>query len=249
VVQAARKLSGPNFAGFIGILAHDLQRHGFGLTTMRLFQISIAALLLTGTSPAFSHPHVFAEASLEVAVTAEGTVEALRHVWRFDDLFSSTVLLEFDANADLVLDNAELEKVGAVIHESLAEFDYFQVVTSSGKTVTMAPPEQVLANFEDNQLIILFESRPSEPFPLKGTVGFGVYDPTFYTALDFYDDKHLAVSSLPAGCTSAVIRPDPDEVLAQNQDTLTEEFFADPTGNDYSKLFATRLELNCAAQG
>jgi ABC-type uncharacterized transport system substrate-binding protein len=49
-------------------------------------------------TPAHVHPHVFAEARLEVDVDPAGTVTALRHVWRFDDVFSSTVLVEFDKN-------------------------------------------------------------------------------------------------------------------------------------------------------
>ncbi|MBO9629966.1 MAG: DUF1007 domain-containing protein, partial [Shinella sp.] len=36
-----------------------------------------------------------------------------------------------------------------------------------------------------------------------------------------------------------------DEVLAQNQDKLTDAFFNDPTGTDMTKLFATRLEVTC----
>ena len=206
---------------------------------------AVAAFLLAGTASALAHPHVFAEASLEVAVDDEGMVTALRHVWRFDDLFSATVMLEFDANADLVLDNEELETVGAVIHESLAEFGYFQFVTAGGKDVEMHAPDRIMANFQDNQLIILFESRPTRPLKLDGTVDFGVYDPTFYTAIDFYEDEHLQVTGLPESCTRAVIRPDADEAIAQNQQSLTDAFFNDPSGVDYSKIFATRLELNC----
>src|SRR5690606_36014077 len=138
----------------------------------------------------------------------------------------------FDANADLVLDTAELEKVGSVIHESLADFGYFQLVTAAGKDVEMQAPAQIMANFQDNQLIILFESRPAEPLRLQGEVDFGVYDPTFYTAIDFYDDAHMTVTGLPAGCTRTVVRPDPDEAIAQNQQTLTDAFSDDPSGND-----------------
>jgi ABC-type uncharacterized transport system substrate-binding protein len=206
---------------------------------------ALSAALLASATPALAHPHVFAEASLEIAVDTGGSVEALRHVWRFDDLFSSTVLIEFDTNADLELDTAELEAVGAVIHESLAEFGYFQFVTLDGKEVAMRPPERIIADFQDNQLIVLFESRPAEPLKLAGTAGFGVYDPTFYTAIDFYDDASMTVSALPAGCARAVVRPDADEAIAMNQETLTEAFFDDPASNDLSKIFATRLELTC----
>lgn len=215
---------------------------------MRLRQeLKIGALIAFTSVPtaALAHPHVFAEASLEVVVGADRNVAALRHVWRFDDLFSSTVLLEFDADADLRLDDAELEEVGSVVHASLAEFGYFQVVTANGKEVSMQPPERMMANHDGEQLVLFFESQPAEPLPLDGTVAFGVYDPTFYTAIDFYDDEHLAVTGLPENCTTSVVRPDPDEALAENQQTLTEAFFNDPTGNDMSKIFATRLEVTC----
>ena len=205
---------------------------------------ALAGILMPAT-PASAHPHVFAEASLEIVVDPAGNVEALRHLWRFDDLFSSTVLIEFDTNSDLELDTAELDAVGAVIHESLAEFGYFQFVTIDGRDVEMQAPERIIADFQDSQLIILFESRPAKPLKLGGTAGFGVYDPTFYTAIDFYDDASLTVSGMPSGCTRAVVRPDPDEAIAMNQQSLTDAFFDDPSGNDLTKIFATRLELTC----
>ena len=214
-------------------------------STIRALLAAFAAGPALAPAVALAHPHVFAEANLEIAVDAQGNVEALRHVWRFDDLFSSTVLIEFDTNADLQLDTAELEQVGKVIHESLAEFGYFQFVTVNGRDIEMQPPERIVADFQDSQLIILFESRPATPLKLAGTTGFGIYDPTFYTAIDFFEDKNLTVSGMPAGCTRAVVRPDPDEAIAMNQQSLTDAFFADPSGNDMSKIFATRLELTC----
>lgn len=199
--------------------------------------------------PATAHPHIFAEAMLEVRVSDSGQVETLQHVWRFDDLFSSTVLLQFDQNGDLELDDKELEFIGDVIRQSLAEFGYFQFVHADGKSVTMKAPETLHATFEKNQLVIAFESAPHETLMLEGTVDFGVYDPTFYTAIDFYDEKSLQISRLPDGCGSSVVRPNPDEALAMNQQSLTDAFFADPTEVDYSKLFATRLEVVCTERG
>jgi ABC-type uncharacterized transport system substrate-binding protein len=214
---------------------------------IRSFLLGACALWATA-APALAHPHVFAEARLEIA-TKDEQVKALRHVWRFDDLFSSTVIFEFDRNKDLKLDAEELEMVGSVILESLAEFGYFQFVTANGKDIAMNPPERIVAMLEDQQLIILFESTPEEAIALDGNLHFGVYDPTFYTAIDFYDDANLVVADMPDNCGKEVVRPDPDEALAMNQQSLTEAFFNEPGGVDYSKLFATRLEISCGAAG
>jgi ABC-type uncharacterized transport system substrate-binding protein len=64
--------------------------------------ISFAAAL--GASPALSHPHVFAEAKMTLELKPNGTVDKIKHHWVFDDLFSSTVIVEFDKNEDLKLD-------------------------------------------------------------------------------------------------------------------------------------------------
>ena len=103
-----------------------------------------------------------------------------------------------------------------------------------------------MANFDNDQLIILFESEPKVPIKLNGKIDFGVYDPTFYTAIDFTEDDNMhGRQACRSNCTSKVIRPDPDEAIAQNQKTLTDAFFNDPTGTDMSKIFATKLELTC----
>jgi ABC-type uncharacterized transport system substrate-binding protein len=214
----------------------------------RTAMVAIAAVLAS-TAPASVHPHVFAEARLDVTVNPDETVKSLRHLWRFDDVFSSTVLMEFDKNADLKLDDTELEDVSQTIFTSLADYKYFQLVTVDGKDVEMKPPAKLMANYDNDQLIVLFESEPANPLKLSGKIDFGIYDPTFYTAIDFTEDANMSVDALPADCKRQVIRPDPDDAIAQNQSTLTEAFFNDPTGTDLSKIFATKLELDCKAKG
>lgn len=216
---------------------------------LRFARALIAGVFLASAaaSSASAHPHVFAEARLDLEVNPDGTVKALRHLWRFDDLFSSTVLMEFDKNGDLKLDDAELDQVAKTIHDSLAEYGYFQIVTIDGKDVKMRPPARLMANFDDQTLIVLFESEPEKPLKLTGKVDFGVYDPTFYTAIDFTKDDDISVAHLPKGCSRKVVRPDPDEAIRENQKTLTDAFFNDPTGTNMSKIFATKLELNCAS--
>lgn len=207
-------------------------------------------VLVIGTAQVAAHPHVFAEARLDVMLTPDGrAVDSLRHLWRFDDIFSSTVIVEFDKNGDNKLDDTELAAVRQTVYDSLGEYNYFQLVTANGKDVAMEKPDEFAALFDNNQLIIMFEAKPKEPLKLSGTVDFGVYDSTFYTAIDFLEDDQMAVQSLPADCSRTVVRPDPDEIIAQNQQNLTEAFLSDPAGTDMSKIFATRLELKCPAQG
>ena len=213
---------------------------------MRLLPFLVASAAFAAPVAALAHPHIFAEARLEVVAGEDGTVSELRNVWRFDDMFSASVVMDFDKNSNATLDPEELAEVGKTVLESLEEFSYYTTITEDGKSVKVGKPDAINVDFKDGQLLMFFTVKPGEVMPLKGKLTFGVYDPTMYAAMDFAtDDDLVTVGDKFEACTRAVVRPDPDEVLAQNQDSLTEAFFTDPAGTDMSKLFATRLEVTC----
>jgi ABC-type uncharacterized transport system substrate-binding protein len=62
----------------------------------RILRHAAAALLpLLAAGAASAHPHVFADAAVEVRFGARG-LEGVRVAWTFDELFSSMVLQEYD---------------------------------------------------------------------------------------------------------------------------------------------------------
>lgn len=206
----------------------------------------VALPLAFGASQAAAHPHIFAEARLEVVAGDDGKIAELRNVWRFDEVFSSSVLMDFDKNTNLKLDPPEQDAVGTTVRDSLADFNYYMSITVDGKAVPVQKPDIIHVDYKDGQLLMFFAVKPAQPIPLKGKLAFGVYDPTFYTSIDFPNDEDMAtIGDALKACKRSVVRPDPDQVLAQNQSTLTDAFFNDPTGTNMSKLFATRLELSC----
>lgn len=214
------------------------------LTTSRLtLPLAIAIAMVPSTVRV--HPHVFAEAKLNVEIDGTAMVSKLSHVWRFDEIFSETVMFEFDKDADGKVSAEEQAQVSKTIVESIGEYNYFEAVIDNGKEVKMAKPADLIAAFDGRTLVVSYSNAPVEPLKATGKVSFGIYDPTFYTAIDFIDDTDMKVAGAPASCKSAVIRPDADEAIAQNQGTLTEQFFSDPQGTDMSKIFATRIELTC----
>jgi ABC-type uncharacterized transport system substrate-binding protein len=96
--------------------------------------LPVATLMLLAPVAAMAHPHVFADARLEVVAGADGNIQELHNVWRFDEVFSSQVMLDFDKNTNLVLDQPELEEIGKTVRASLEEFSYYTTLTSSMST-------------------------------------------------------------------------------------------------------------------
>jgi len=214
---------------------------------MTVIKTTLPVALLTMLAPAaaVAHPHVFADARLEIVAGADGNIQELHNVWRFDEVFSSQVMLDFDKNTNLVLDQPELEEIGKTVRASLEEFSYYTTLTQDGKTVKVAKPDVINVDWKDGQLLMFFAIKPATPMPLTGKLTFGVYDPTLYASIDFPSDQDVVLMGDFKACKHAVVRPDADEVIAENQSTLTDAFFNDPTGTDMSKLFATRMEVTC----
>ena len=195
---------------------------------------------------ASAHPHIFVDAKFEAVAGADGSLGELRDTWRFDEVFSSSVLLDFDKNENSTLDPAELTAVAKTVRNSLAQYNYYTNITINGKAVPLDKPETMHAAFENGALILSFTQKPTEKTPLKGLIVFGVYDSTLYTALDFASDADLKTSGEGFNrCARKVVRPDSKEILAENQAMLTTLFFNDPMGTDYSQIVATRLEVRC----
>lgn len=205
-----------------------------------------AALLSLTPVPAVAHPHIFVEARMEVLSNDKGDVSEVRNVWRFDELFSSSVLLDFDKNTNGKLDDSELAELGETMRTSLADFHYFTTITQDGKNIPVEKPDVIHVSVQDQQILAFFAVKPSQTVHLKGRLTFGIYDPSLYTSIDFPNDKDLVLEGKSfAACKPQVVRPNPDEVIAQNQTSLTDAFFNDPSGTDMTKLFATRLEASC----
>ena len=207
--------------------------------------LPLTAIMLALPLAAHAHPHVFADARLEVVAGPDGNIQELHNVWRFDEVFSSSVLMDFDKNTNLVLDRPELEEIGRTVLASLQEFGYYTTLSHDGRKIGVAKPDVINVDYKDGQILMFFAVKPAAPMPLKGTLTFGVYDPTLYASIDFPSDQDLVLMGDFKGCKHAVVRPDPDAVIAENQSSLTDAFFDDPTGTDMSKLFATRMEVTC----
>ena len=207
--------------------------------------LPLTAIMLALPLAAHAHPHVFADARLEVVAGPDGNIQELHNVWRFDEVFSSSVLMDFDKNTNLVLDRPELEEIGRTVLASLQEFGYYTTLSHDGRKIGVAKPDVINVDYKDGQILMFFAVKPATPMPLKGKLTFGVYDPTLYASIDFPTDQDLVLMGDFKGCKHAVVRPDPDTVIAENQSSLTNAFFDDPTGTDMSKLFATRMEVTC----
>ena len=187
----------------------------------------------------------FVEANIDVVRNDEGKFTELRHVWRFDELFSSTIIIDFDENTDGKLDETELGKVTSIVKESIAEYDYYTAMRAGTKPLEFYEPEEIGAYFEDGKLIMFLSLELEKPYdPSNSPLRISASDTSYYVAFEF-DKQNITVSGNSSGCKTDVVHPDYDQLYADNAQTLTESFFNDPTNTGFGDEFYSWATINC----
>jgi ABC-type uncharacterized transport system substrate-binding protein len=207
------------------------------------------AVLLASAGAAAAHPHVFADARMEIVGDTTGKLLSVRNIWRMDELFSTSVVLDFDKNANGVLDDDELQAVGETVRESIAEWSFYTFVRAGGKLVPMDPPSEIRTLYQDNQLLMFFEMKAKDQIDLKTQpITVSTFDETFFVAFDFADESSFQLVDMPATCTRSMVVPDEDEAAKEWMSSIAglgpDEKVPDD-GVDYSQVLATRAEIKC----
>ena len=215
------------------------------MSAKRMVRIGASALTLClcATGMAKAHPHVFADSKMEIVGTKDGKLAAVRNIWRFDELFSSSVVVDFDKNGNGTLDPPELEEVGKTVLGSIAEWEFYTFVTVKGRDIKLTPPHQIRGLFDHGQLTLFFEMKPAEP------VAFSVYDESYFVAFDFADENSYQLLDLPKSCRKSFTRPDPDAEASEWMNSvsmLKPDQKLPEDGVNFSQLLATRIDVTCA---
>ncbi|MEN3793987.1 DUF1007 family protein [Fulvimarina sp. MAC3] len=219
----------------------------------RLTALAVSGLAASlGAAPALAHPHVFVESNVEIVGNDAGQFTALRNVWRMDELFSSSVVFDFDANANGTLDPEELDAVGETIRRSIAEWGYYTFAELGDRDVKFTEPDKIHALFEDGQLILFFEMPVAETIDLRTQpIKVSNFDESFFVAFDFKDVDAFKLIGLPDGCRKTLNVPDEDAAAQQWMDSianLAPDEEVGEEGSQFADVMATRLEASCGAQ-
>lgn len=208
-------------------------------------------LLVAGLSAAGEQNHsdegeAAAVASIDVMLTPDRrAIQAINYGWRFDQNFSAEMLESFDDNGDARLDAAELREASQSVYDTIKAYRYFLLLTRDDSPIDVKPPAQMAATYQDGRLSVAFKAVPAEPLPLTGRVEIGLFDPTF--SIDFEDTSTIKLEGPPANCTSELVHPDFDAVVAANPRALNDDPAEDSDGGKTISLFATRLVVSCRA--
>jgi ABC-type uncharacterized transport system substrate-binding protein len=167
---------------------------------------------------ASAHPHVLVDAKAELVFSPDGRMEAVRHIWQFDEAFTAFAIQGLDANGDGKLSDDELKPLAKVNVDSLKEYNFFTVLTVGKNRQVFVPPKEYWLEFHGGRLTLFYTLPLKTPVAMTAKATLEVFDPEYFVAFTFVKKDPIHLDGAPAQC-AAVYHP-PHDLDAQTMATL-----------------------------
>lgn len=157
----------------------------------------VILLSLLWVLPAGSHPHVFVYSAVDVVFDDAGLVGFLVK-WRFDEMFSSTIIMDFDKNSNNKLEASEIKAIEKGAFSNLKEFDYFSHVNINEKPFKVRFVTDFSADIVNGKLgYRFFIPCHVTAIATEKTITLSIYDQTFYSSVFWVKNPVTCVNAEP----------------------------------------------------
>ncbi len=207
----------------------------------RLILAAFFTSVLTQTAAA--HPHVWVTAQEQLIFGSTGQIEAIRHSWVFDDMYSAFVT-EGQGKKGQLLTKEELAPLAKSNVDDLNEFDYFTHAKVHSVKVEFGAPYDYSLEERPDKLVVLRFTLPLKTPVASKLFSFQVYDPTYFVSFELDKQNPVGFVDAPKGCSSNVTGAKP--LAVEEAKKLTESFFSGLSpGTDFGVKLAASVIVAC----
>jgi ABC-type uncharacterized transport system substrate-binding protein len=172
-----------------------------------LRRVTTAVLLFALTSPAWAHPHVWADVKAEVSVAA-GYIDGIWAQWTFDEVFSQLILADNDPDSSGGFTKAENAAVKKGYFDNLKNYQFFSHFILGGKDLAVPEPQNFQASVTPSGRVVYrfflpLGIRINAKLPLF--VSF--YDDSFFTDMVFEKNSPVVLKVTDGGKASVALQP------------------------------------------
>lgn len=208
----------------------------------------VLAALMSLTSPADAHPHVFIDGHVDFVFRDKTVLEEVHVTWLYDAFETLYILSShgLSLNSDGGLDEADRQTLVALRRDFPSDFDGSVHLLSGGQPVALAWPKALDAHLIDGRLQVTFSRDLVAPLDLdQSSLDVGFYESTYFFAFKLTEGSTLLGD--PGPC-SAKIQP----FVADAKDSALQEVLSKlsreetPDTANVGALFADRISLICA---
>jgi len=169
--------------------------------------MAVPQLCLAGSASA--HPHVFIDNQVVLRFEA-GVMTGFHTDWRFDEIFTADMVMQFDTDGDGQISDRESETIGAETLPNLALFHYFTYVDIDGQRLDQLAPSGFLARVENEALHFrLIFTLPAPVDPRHQNLRLEISDREYYVEVLMAEADPVRLEGDGVGTCRANVADDP----------------------------------------
>lgn len=216
---------------------------------MRIWKkLGIAIVLILATVPARAHPHVWVTVKSVVLFDAENKAIGIRHVWTFDEMYSSFAVEGLGKKDVKNPTREDLKELADLNIQSLKEFDYFTFPMHAGAKLPLGAPKDYYLEHVDKLLSLHFTLPLEKPLDVVPEgLSFTVFDQTYYIAFVFAKEEPLKLGEgAPKPCSAEIKPPAAAEAAPQTatQDKPGDQAKQDRLAQAFSQAMGADANLS-----
>lgn len=171
----------------------------------------LAGLLLaplTAPTIAWAHPHVLIDSHL-IFLFEAGRIAGIQVGWKFDPVYSSTLVQDFDADKNGSLSPSELATIEKEAFRDTRQYQYFTHAQVDGRAVEWPEAANFQVLVHKDALLYAFRLNfPGPVDPRTSPLKVSTYEETFYIDIDIPNDAAVRLVGEGSQDCRAVIGPD-----------------------------------------
>jgi ABC-type uncharacterized transport system substrate-binding protein len=159
------------------------------------------------------------DAAAEVVFDESGSITAIRHAWRFDEAFSSYLMLGLDTDGDGLYSREETAELAETNVTSLADFHFFTSMAGAATTdrlgdlysETFSAPIDYYLEHDGVRTTLHFTLPLDHPVEARAhdLVILDIFDPEYFVAFSLVERIPITMANAPAGCGLTIDEPPP----------------------------------------
>jgi ABC-type uncharacterized transport system substrate-binding protein len=197
--------------------------------------------LLAGEATA--HPHVWVTVKSDLVYAPDGTMNAVRHHWTFDEMFSTFAIQGMDDKKPGGLTREELAPLAEVNISSLKDFQFFTFARADGKKPAFTDPKDYWLEHKDGALTLHFTLPLEKPLKAK-QLDVEIFDSSYFVDFSLAEKEPASLVGAPTECKLVARRPregatasaqPPSETLFQGLDA----------SSNFGTQYANKIAVTC----
>ncbi len=153
----------------------------------------IFCLAVMMAAPLWAHPHMFIDSEV-TAVFEEQQLKGFWIEWKFDQMFTASIRMDYDRNRDGQFNDQEAGLIEQNAFANLRNYHYFITITRGNESYQVEQVESFDAWLENDRLGYKFFVPFSIPVTgAEEKVKLVIFDDTFFCDIAYVDEKPVSI--------------------------------------------------------